>query len=223
MATLSREHQGIGAGSAADEDFYGPLATSLMEMFHASGFVASVRQRPAPSDAWGPTQVAYQRGCGRLAAEPLTSSNAEGHDWLRPQGSTRAIGGIVTRNAICQVRLSLLRAEGDRPFGNVEMQLGQQLKPLLEGVITTRMLLQQAREQPPRAAEPGAGAQPWSALRLTRAEEEVLELLLQGYGVKQISQRRRSSYHTVRSQLASLLSKANCHSQRELIVRMQMH
>lgn len=52
---------------------------------------------------------------------------------------------------------------------------------------------------------------------LTRAERDVLELLGQGLGPKQIAERRRASLNTVRSQLASLREKSGCRSQRELL------
>ena len=54
---------------------------------------------------------------------------------------------------------------------------------------------------------------------LTCAEREVLALLLEGCGVKEISRRRATAYTTVRSQVAGLLHKAGCRSQRELLAR----
>ncbi len=54
---------------------------------------------------------------------------------------------------------------------------------------------------------------------LTSAEREVLALLLEGCSVKEISRRRATAYTTVRSQVAGLLGKAGCGSQRELLAR----
>lgn len=54
---------------------------------------------------------------------------------------------------------------------------------------------------------------------LTSAEREVFALLLEGCSVKEISRRRATAYTTVRSQVAGLLGKAGCSSQRELLAR----
>lgn len=51
----------------------------------------------------------------------------------------------------------------------------------------------------------------------TRAEQQVFALLLQGRSAKEISLLRQSAYNTVRSQIASILVKARCRSQRELL------
>ena len=54
---------------------------------------------------------------------------------------------------------------------------------------------------------------------LTGAERDVFLALLDGHGLKEIARQRVASYHTVRSQVASLLTKSGCRSQRELLAR----
>ena len=53
--------------------------------------------------------------------------------------------------------------------------------------------------------------------RLTRQEIKVLQGLVAGYSTKEIADRHYVSYHTVRSQLASLLQKTGCHQQKDLL------
>jgi len=53
--------------------------------------------------------------------------------------------------------------------------------------------------------------------RLTRAEAEVLRLLIGGASTKDIALRRRTSVHTVRSQVNAILGKTGCASMPELI------
>lgn len=215
MTTDPQQHQRMWHGIALAEDLYGRMASSLMPLFRAHGFIAYVRRRTTPSDPWGPPTIAFHRGFDPATLDAFTS---------RRQDIFHAVGGLAIANDTCQVKLSLVRSAPADPFNEQELRLAQHLIPLLEGAVGTQLLLQESRELAHR--EPAAKAhapQPGSDLNLTRAEADVLDLLLQGLGVKQISQRRRSSYHTVRSQLASLLSKANCHSQRELILRMKMH
>jgi DNA-binding CsgD family transcriptional regulator len=53
--------------------------------------------------------------------------------------------------------------------------------------------------------------------RLTRQEIKVLQGLVAGYSTKEIADRHYVSYHTVRSQLASLLQKTGCHRQEDLL------
>lgn len=213
MTTDRQQHQRMWQGIALAEDLYGRMASSLMPLFQAHGFIAYMRRRNAAGEPWGPSTIAFHRGFDPATLDSFTS---------RPRDIFYAIGGLAIANDTCQVKLSLVRNAPADPFNDQELRLAQQLIPLLEGAVGTQLLLQESREaqrEPAKAQAP----QPWSDLNLTRAEADVLDLLLQGLGVKQISQRRRSSYHTVRSQLASLLSKANCHSQRELILRMKMH
>lgn len=215
MNTELQQHQRVWQGMALAEDLYGRMASSLMPLFHAHGFIAYMRRRSAAGEPWGPATVAYHRGFDPTLLESYSS---------RPQDIFYAIGGVAFSNDTCQVKLSLVRSAPADPFNEDELRLAQQLIPLLEGAMGTQLLLQESRERADRHEHEKAQARdPASDLNLTRAEADVLDLLLQGLGVKQISQRRRSSYHTVRSQLASLLSKANCHSQRELILRMKMH
>lgn len=58
---------------------------------------------------------------------------------------------------------------------------------------------------------------------LSAAESQVLSLLVGGLVPKTIARERGSSVSTVRSQIASLLSKAGCRSQRELLARLHLH
>jgi DNA-binding CsgD family transcriptional regulator len=53
--------------------------------------------------------------------------------------------------------------------------------------------------------------------RLTRQEAKVLQGLVAGYSTKEMAERHYVSYHTVRSQLASLLQKTGCHQQKDLL------
>jgi DNA-binding CsgD family transcriptional regulator len=62
-----------------------------------------------------------------------------------------------------------------------------------------------------------------SSVHLTKAEVEVLSLLLRGLAPKSIARERGASVNTVRSQIASVLSKSGCGSQRELFARLQVH
>ena len=209
-----QEHQRMWQGIALEEDLYGRMATSLMPLFRAHGFVAYVRRRKDKSAPWGAATIAFHRGLDPVVLDSFAP---------RPHDLFHAVGGLVTGNDTCQVKLSLVRGAPADPFNDEERRLAEQLTPLLQGAVAAQLLLQEARDPARHAAPSQNTLQPWTALNLTRAETDVLDLLLQGYGVKQISQRRHSSYHTVRSQLASLLSKTNCHSQRELILRMKMH
>jgi DNA-binding CsgD family transcriptional regulator len=212
--TTDTQQPRMWQGLALAEDLYARMANSLMPLFQAQGFIAYMCRRKAASDPWGPRTIAYRRGFDPGALEST-----------RPQDIFYAIGGVAIASDTCQVKLSLVRTAPADPFNEQEIRLAQHLTPLLEGAVGTQLLLQESRELARREQDPApaSAGRPWDRLNLTRAEADVLELLLQGLGVKQISQRRRSSYHTVRSQLASLLSKADCHSQRELILRMQAH
>ncbi|TFY98490.1 response regulator transcription factor [Ramlibacter rhizophilus] len=58
---------------------------------------------------------------------------------------------------------------------------------------------------------------------MTPAETEVLGLLAEGMVVKAIAQQRSCSPYTVRAQLASLLQKTGCHSQREVLTKLGKH
>jgi DNA-binding CsgD family transcriptional regulator len=58
---------------------------------------------------------------------------------------------------------------------------------------------------------------------LSAAEAEVLSLLLGGFAPKSIARERGSSINTVRTQIASVLSKSGCSTQRELFARLQVH
>lgn len=209
-----QQHHRMWQGIALEEDLYGRMATSLMPLFHAQAFVAYVRRRPDRTQPWGPATIAFHRGFDPAALDSCTP---------RPQDIFQSMTGVVTGSDTCQVKLSLVRGAPADPFNDEELRLAEQLMPLLQGAISAQLLLQEARDAARHAQAKFPPPQPWTDLNLTRAETDVLDLLLQGYGVKQISQRRHSSYHTVRSQLASLLSKTNCHSQRELILRMKMH
>jgi DNA-binding CsgD family transcriptional regulator len=53
--------------------------------------------------------------------------------------------------------------------------------------------------------------------RLTPQEGKVLQGLVTGYSLKEIADRHQVSYNTVRSQLASLLQKTDCHRQKDLL------
>jgi DNA-binding CsgD family transcriptional regulator len=52
---------------------------------------------------------------------------------------------------------------------------------------------------------------------LTRAEAQVLRLLIAGASTRDIALRRQTSVHTVRSQINSILGKTGCASKLELI------
>lgn len=58
-----------------------------------------------------------------------------------------------------------------------------------------------------------------SMFNLSRAESEVLELLLAGRAAKEIARARESSVNTVRSQICQVLSKTGARSIRELVAR----
>lgn len=53
--------------------------------------------------------------------------------------------------------------------------------------------------------------------RLTYKETQVLKDLIEGQSIKQIAANYSVSYHTVRSQLASIMSKTDCKTQKDLI------
>jgi DNA-binding CsgD family transcriptional regulator len=55
---------------------------------------------------------------------------------------------------------------------------------------------------------------------LTAAEVGVLVLLKKGRSAKQVAAERRSSLHTVRAQIASVLEKTGCHSQLQLLAKL---
>lgn len=55
--------------------------------------------------------------------------------------------------------------------------------------------------------------------RLTNAEADVLCMLVRGMNAKDISRRRGSTLNTVRTQIASILEKTRCRTQRELLAK----
>lgn len=59
---------------------------------------------------------------------------------------------------------------------------------------------------------PSAGSAP-----LTKAEHEVLSMLLRGHSAKEIAHARSAAVNTVRTQITSILSKTGHHSQKQLI------
>jgi DNA-binding CsgD family transcriptional regulator len=59
-----------------------------------------------------------------------------------------------------------------------------------------------------------------AAARLTAAERQVLGLIVQGQSAKAIARTRGASGHTVRNQIARILEKTGCRSQRELVTRL---
>lgn len=208
MENMQETHQRTWQGIPLEEDLYGRIASSLLALLKADRVVAYLRRRTDARQPWGPPTVAFQRGQDALPQDAADSS-------------FHAIGPI--EKDTWQLKLSVVRHARSDPFGGDDLRLAQHLVPLLEGAMAAQEVLDHARDAARNLSGKMPAAPARAELNLTHAEADVLDLLLQGYGVKQISQRRHSSYHTVRSQLASLLSKANCHSQRELILRMQMH
>lgn len=61
-----------------------------------------------------------------------------------------------------------------------------------------------------------------AARGLSAAEKDVLSLIEQGRSAKQIASARNASVNTVRSQIASILRKTGCQSQRELLVQLRL-
>lgn len=90
------------------------------------------------------------------------------------------------------------------------------LAPQVESAIGSLMLLMLERRGPPTASQIEQFA---AAGGLTKAEAEVLAYLLDGCSTKQIARERGSSPNTIKSQLRSILEKAECRSQRELMSR----
>ena len=71
----------------------------------------------------------------------------------------------------------------------------------------------------PVAPRPCVGVDLRAAFGLTAAEERVVRRLAQGYSLNRMAVEFGISSHTVRSQLKRALSKADVHSQVELVVR----
>lgn len=55
------------------------------------------------------------------------------------------------------------------------------------------------------------------ATPLTKAEQEVLSMLLRGLSAKAIARARNASVNTVRTQITSILGKTGHHTQKQLI------
>lgn len=146
-------------------------------------------------------------------------------DWLRAQDIQYAIGGVVHAEAEVQYKLSFVRSETDGPFGEDDVTLVRGLLPHIKAAMRVadkagrlRALLTQ---QPARAERQDLGQ--WIlSCRLTKAEEEVLHLLAEGMGAKEISGARHCSYHTTRSQIASLLAKTGHSTQRGLVAQVHL-
>jgi DNA-binding CsgD family transcriptional regulator len=88
--------------------------------------------------------------------------------------------------------------------------------PLVEHAdATDRRMILAVLEQKPAEVQPDPDVM--SRAGLTRAELEVLASLLKGLTVKAIANRRGASFHTVRSQIVSILGKTGFATQKELI------
>lgn len=74
------------------------------------------------------------------------------------------------------------------------------------------LLLTETNATPTNAYEQYA-----KSYRLTPQECKVLQGLVAGYSLKEIAERHQVGYNTVRSQLASLLQKTDCHRQKDLL------
>jgi DNA-binding CsgD family transcriptional regulator len=142
-------------------------------------------------------------------------------DWLGPQDIHYTIGGVVHTEAEVQYKLSFVRSESDGPFGEDDVTLVRGLLPHIKATMRVADKAGRLRAlltQPPAAERPDLGQ--WIlSCRLSKAEEEVLHLLLEGMGAKEISGARHCSYHTTRSQIASLLAKTGHSTQRGLVAQ----
>lgn len=71
--------------------------------------------------------------------------------------------------------------------------------------------------------KPGMGnAQPDISASLTRREKEVVDLLAQGYGAKQIADTLNLSIHTIHTHRKNVLAKSGCKNTAELIAESMM-
>ena len=115
-----------------------------------------------------------------------------GHRWMlvRP----------VANSALMIKSLPLLMAEVTPGLPN-DLTLGKVL-----------LLLTEANAKPTNSYE-----QFTQSYRLTPQEGKVLQGLVAGYSLKEIAERHQVSYNTVRSQLANLLQKTDCHRQKDLL------
>jgi DNA-binding CsgD family transcriptional regulator/PAS domain-containing protein len=115
-----------------------------------------------------------------------------GHRWMlvRP----------VANSALMIKSLPLLMAEVTPGLPN-DLTLGKVL-----------LLLTEANAKPTNSYE-----QFTQSYRLTPQEGKVLQGLVAGYSLKEIAERHQVSYNTVRSQLATLLQKTDCHRQKDLL------
>src|SRR5688572_9040067 len=104
MTIDTQQHQQHGRmwqGIAVAEDLYGRMASSLMPMFQAHGFVATVRRRHAASDPWGPATIAFHRGFDPAMLDAVSG---------RPDDIFSAMGGLAVSSDTCEVKLSLVRS-----------------------------------------------------------------------------------------------------------------
>lgn len=60
----------------------------------------------------------------------------------------------------------------------------------------------------------------WPDLKFSAAEQQVIGCILKGMAIKAIARERRTSPNTVRSQIASILRKSDCVSQKDLIAKL---
>lgn len=145
-------------------------------------------------------------------------------DWLRPQDIHYAIGGVVHAEGEVQYKLSFVRSESDGPFAEDDVTLVRGLLPHIKAAMRVARKAGRLRAlltQPARAERPDLGQ--WIlSCRLSKAEEEVLHMVLEGMGAKEISGARNCSYHTTRSQIASLLAKTGHSTQRGLVAEVHM-
>ena len=139
--------------------------------------------------------------------------------WLGPQDIHYAIGGVVHTEAQVQYKLTFVRSQRDGPFREDDATLVRGLLPHIRATMRVadkagRLRALLTRAPAPQQADLGQ----WIlSCRLSKAEEEVLHLLLEGLGAKEISGARHCSYHTTRSQIAALLAKTGHSTQRGLV------
>ncbi|MRW94629.1 hypothetical protein GJ699_32145 [Duganella sp. FT80W] len=117
--------------------------------------------------------------------------------------------GVVQRMLVCTAGQQLIKGTLTRLPAEAPTALGQFAQPRL--LLMLHLPRDDSREIVALAAE---------LYGYTQAEQDVLQLLLEGLSVEQIALRRSSSVSTIRTQVQGLLAKGGCARQVDLISKL---